>query len=1742
MPADIGNAVDIWLQVKLEKLQQGLTQAGKLIKDRTAQWNKESAALTARVPIPGAPGSFYAGISQVSKGLDTLRSKFDPIKDKMGEMLSAANQMSLTAMRTILAGGAALIVAGFPLKEAAEFEKQMALVKGITQATSEQYKELTDSAIKMARETVFSATQAAEAMTTLAKAGFSVYEIMTVLPSVMHLAAAAGTSVAEAADVAANTLHGFGLAAEAFSHVADVIAYSANFSNASITGMADSFRYVAPAARAAGVGIDETGAALAVLANAGIRGSMAGTTLRMILLRLGQTSGGFAEKLEELGIRAYDTSGQMRNFVDIMEDLHKADVDLGQIGGVFTARSAAGAVALSKEFDMLQRFTLENRSAAGEVKRLSDIVLNNFVGSLEYLKTSITSLSIAFTTWLLVPMKALIDVLSWVVNALSWISDIPGFGHILKGFAGSIVALTGAMGGLLLVMGGAGIIVSGFIRTMIFLADKTKYLRGTEIKGLAKGLTTLEMAATPAGHAIAILGEHFKKAALYIAGLSWATWGWIAAAALLVGMLAWVIYDVVNLTKKQLKLAESTSQARKSFDEFYSQLRDTAVGTGEHDRIIEEMIKKYPELAGQIRYTNQSWEEQQMILDDFRTDLVRKELEAAAKALKSVGEEVERLKSIIDAGFEAPDIAADIDIDPAYMLKIQKDFLDTSRRAQAKARVQWDTLLAQIDWEAIGEKPLNMFVDTAEDLERVLEKDHESVRKIRDILETANVPLEKALSNWKLITDELKKQYQLMLLKKGGKPIDWSAFGMPDFDEAQRSIDGAISYFNINLGKRGLWKNAIDPESGRKAVDVIEDTIGRMVHAANLFGPKATQVMAKDLKKLVDEFKSFNSDSDDILTDFMNRVKQMARSWNDIIAGMKPLAINLKGLGGADWNTLGTQLKMQYHQMETLKNIINEEVMQSGGLLTQPLALGVLMRGGGTQQIGEASKRLVDSLNAMQDPLSRFGRSAINCGDMVSKVTNTISDVTKVRLREGGLTPSDVEQLAKSLGTITYRFLGGEKPTAEFMRKHFGLGTIMVTAAGEKGHAQMVAPSRETGELGILSYAGGKPVWRTFEEAAKMMKTGYVATNMLAGTAATLKDVTAALKKYPGEEDQVRKGIAAQIMGPGKVPIGVPYAQAGIPEDVKKQVDETLEWMEKASKDKGIFVYDAQKAKEEQSHLQETMSVWQNLLQTGQISTPDAKVQERLTLDAKLTRKIAEEEANLENVRKSSAGTANERSAILDAQLKVQDAIYAKEKALRDFDLQTTRDLAKIVEQNVQRKQKSYEIEVAMAEHLYDLHEAQASKTKTELEALVETGVMSGVEQANRIVAMDNALYEEQLGLLDRKVVLAQLSAEEEEKAIMARATSQNIELTNHQLKENELDRDKKILDILNQKKVVMEKNVQVMHNWALEAAKVRKELSDIALDQLTKLAWGPVQARASKLLENAKTYADLAKKVGQMEFAPVKEGGLLKPLEAAPEFVGMVKALHDAAKALGSPWAKPLADAVEQLNGVMTQEKFQAFVENFRLKIIPEIKKDADFQIKFKEQIDDAVNAITDGISDMIDGILEGSADIKKTARKMFKGIFDAGIKKGLEQLEELLIKGFEKLFKTVGGKVGGAIMTVVGLIGMMLLGSREKSWSASGVESGVTSHEAVRGVIAGETTVAIGEIAVSFQDALLTTNNILYQIEQNTRGYGSGAVASIKGSLDIKLSGAEFLEGLKEALTGYLEEYFAQALMTGA
>ena len=261
-------------------------------------------------------------------------------------------------------GAAATIAIADSIRVFADFETSMLRVKAITGSTGAEFESLTDLARELGATTAFTAREAAQAMGFLAQAGFDVKEINQALPKVLSLAAAGQLELASAADITASVLRGFGLSANESGRVADVLAASASSANTSVQEMGEAFKFAGPVASAMGVSIEETAAALGVLSNAGLKGSLAGTGLRMVLVKMGEdiaNAGGLLPALERL-----DTDG-VQAVVDTMKDLD--------------ARAGTAAVALTKQLGTVKELRAAFRDADGAADSMAETMLSGIEGS-----------------------------------------------------------------------------------------------------------------------------------------------------------------------------------------------------------------------------------------------------------------------------------------------------------------------------------------------------------------------------------------------------------------------------------------------------------------------------------------------------------------------------------------------------------------------------------------------------------------------------------------------------------------------------------------------------------------------------------------------------------------------------------------------------------------------------------------------------------------------------------------------------------------------------------------------------------------------------------------------------------------------------------------------------------------------------------------------------------------------------------------------------------------------------------------------------------------------------------------------------------------------------------------------------------------------------------------------------------------------------------------------------------------
>ncbi len=313
-------ALHIAIGARVEGFQRGMTRAQRSLR------NFEKSTRRARGMVVGATGAMARGFAAL--------------------------------------GAAATIAIADSIRVFADFETSMLRVKAISGATGEEFKSLTDLAKELGSTTAFTAREAAQAMGFLAQAGFDVGEVHKALPKVLSLAAAGQLDLAQAADITASVLRGFGLAASESGRVADVLAAAASKSNTSVEGMGEAFKFAGPVASAMGVSLEETAAALGVLSNAGLKGSLAGTGLRMVLVKMGEDvagAGGLTQALETL-----NTEG-VQAVVETMKELD--------------ARAGTAAVALTGQMGVLKQLHKEMQSVDGISDRMAETMLSGIGGS-----------------------------------------------------------------------------------------------------------------------------------------------------------------------------------------------------------------------------------------------------------------------------------------------------------------------------------------------------------------------------------------------------------------------------------------------------------------------------------------------------------------------------------------------------------------------------------------------------------------------------------------------------------------------------------------------------------------------------------------------------------------------------------------------------------------------------------------------------------------------------------------------------------------------------------------------------------------------------------------------------------------------------------------------------------------------------------------------------------------------------------------------------------------------------------------------------------------------------------------------------------------------------------------------------------------------------------------------------------------------------------------------------------------
>lgn len=231
-----------------------------------------------------------ADTSQLNKNLGEARKS---IAKNTREIQNLGRNLTVGITAPLVAIGASSV------KVFADFEQSMAKVKAVSGATNAEFENLENNAKELGRTTRFTASEVSALQLEFAKLGFTSEEITQVTGATLNLAQATGSDLAQSAEVAGATLRAFGLDASETGHVTDVMAAAFSSSALDINSFQDSMKFVAPVAKAAGVTLEQATAMLGQLANNGIKGSNAGTSLRRILQEVAGTGMDFGEAMKK---------------------------------------------------------------------------------------------------------------------------------------------------------------------------------------------------------------------------------------------------------------------------------------------------------------------------------------------------------------------------------------------------------------------------------------------------------------------------------------------------------------------------------------------------------------------------------------------------------------------------------------------------------------------------------------------------------------------------------------------------------------------------------------------------------------------------------------------------------------------------------------------------------------------------------------------------------------------------------------------------------------------------------------------------------------------------------------------------------------------------------------------------------------------------------------------------------------------------------------------------------------------------------------------------------------------------------------------------------------------------------------------------------------------------------------------------------------------------------------------------
>ena len=404
---------------KYKDAVQQQTENVKTCESRMNTWNREIANAEKGVRDCDREIEKFSGdMKTAGDNTGTFSIKLsDMIKNKVVDLAG-------DALRSL--GEKAIDAAKYIVDVGSSFEEQMSKVQAIAGASAGEAAQLAEKASEMGRTTKFTATAAGEAFEYMAMAGWKTKDMVAGIDGVMALAAASGADLGTTSDIVTDALTAFGQSAEESGRLADIMAAASSNANTNVEMMGETFKYAAPVAGALGYTMEDTSIAIGLMANAGIKASQAGTSLRGGLTNLVKPGKDAATAMDRYKISVTDSDGKMLSFRDLIGHLKD------RLGGLSESEQAAAVAALFGKNAMsgwlaiinsspedVEKLTTAIDNSSGSAQRMAETMQDNLQGKLTLFDSALEGLGVQLYNYFSGPLQSVVELATDFINGIT---------------------------------------------------------------------------------------------------------------------------------------------------------------------------------------------------------------------------------------------------------------------------------------------------------------------------------------------------------------------------------------------------------------------------------------------------------------------------------------------------------------------------------------------------------------------------------------------------------------------------------------------------------------------------------------------------------------------------------------------------------------------------------------------------------------------------------------------------------------------------------------------------------------------------------------------------------------------------------------------------------------------------------------------------------------------------------------------------------------------------------------------------------------------------------------------------------------------------------------------------------------------------------------------------------------------------------------------------------------------------